>query len=70
MNRDTKSLSTALRSALREDPDIIMVGGMRDLETIRLALTAAETGHLVFGALHTTLAAKTLYRVIDLFAAE
>ena len=70
MKRDTKSFSTALRSALREDPDIIMVSGMRDLETICLALTAAETGHLIYGTLHTTLAAKTLDRVIDLFAAE
>ena len=59
----------ALRSALREDPDIILVGEMRDLETIRLALTAAETGHLVFGTLHTTSAAKTIDRVIDVFPA-
>jgi twitching motility protein PilT len=59
-----------LRSALREDPDIILVGEMRDLETIRLALTAAETGHLVFGTLHTTSAAKTIDRVIDVFPAE
>ena len=59
VNRDTNSFTMALRSALREDPDIIMVGEMRDLETIRLALTAAETGHLVFGTLHTTSAAKT-----------
>jgi twitching motility protein PilT len=58
-----------LRSALREDPDIILVGEMRDLETIRLALTAAETGHLVFGTLHTTSAAKTIDRVIDVFPA-
>ena len=70
VNRDTKSFSTALRSALREDPDIIMVGEMRDLETIRLALTAAETGHLVFGTLHTTSAAKTVDRVIDVFPGE
>ena len=61
--------SEALRSALREDPDIILVGEMRDLETIRLALTAAETGHLVFGTLHTTSAAKTIDRVIDVFPA-
>src|SRR5690606_40364676 len=60
----------ALRSALREDPDIILVGEMRDLETIRLALTAAETGHLVFGTLHTTSAAKTIDRVVDVFAGE
>ena len=60
----------ALRSALREDPDIILVGELRDLETIRLALTAAETGHLVFGTLHTTSAAKTIDRIIDVFPAE
>ena len=65
----TKSFSAALRSALREDPDIILVGEMRDLETIRLALTAAETGHLVFGTLHTSSAAKTMDRVIDVFPA-
>src|SRR5690606_25301560 len=59
----------ALRSALREDPDIILVGELRDLETIRLALTAAETGHLVFGTLHTTSAAKTMDRIIDVFPA-
>ena len=59
----------ALRSALREDPDVIMVGEMRDLETIRLALTAAETGHLVFGTLHTSSAAKTIDRIIDVFPA-
>ena len=70
VNRDTRSFSTALRSALREDPDIIMVGELRDLETIRLALTAAETGHLVFGTLHTTSAAKTVDRVIDVFPGE
>lgn len=70
VNRDTNSFATALRSALREDPDIIMVGEMRDLETIRLALTAAETGHLVFGTLHTTSAAKTIDRIIDVFPAE
>ena len=62
VNRDTNSFATALRSALREDPDIIMVGEMRDLETIRLALTAAETGHLVFGTPHTTSAATTVDR--------
>ena len=66
----THSFSTALRSALREDPDCILVGEMRDLETIRLAMTAAETGHLVFGTLHTSSAAKTIDRVIDVFPAE
>jgi len=70
VKRDTLGFSEALRSALREDPDIILVGEMRDLETIRLALTAAETGHLVFGTLHTTSAAKTMDRVIDVFPAE
>jgi len=67
VHRDTQSFNNALRSALREDPDIILVGEMRDLETIRLALTAAETGHLVFGTLHTTSAAKTIDRIIDVF---
>jgi twitching motility protein PilT len=66
----THSFSNALRSALREDPDVIMVGEMRDLETIRLALTAAETGHLVFATLHTTSAAKTIDRIVDVFPAE
>jgi len=70
VHRDTHSFNAALRSALREDPDIILVGEMRDLETIRLALTAAETGHLVFGTLHTTSAPKTIDRVIDVFPAE
>lgn len=70
VHRDTHSFSDALRSALREDPDIILVGEMRDLETIRLALTAAETGHLVFGTLHTTSAAKTIDRVVDVFPAD
>ena len=65
----TLSFSNALRSALREDPDVILVGEMRDLETIRLALTAAETGHLVFGTLHTSSAAKTIDRIIDVFPA-
>ena len=65
--RDTHSFSAALRSALREDPDTILVGELRDLETIRLALTAAETGHLVFGTLHTSSAAKTIDRIIDVF---
>ena len=65
----TLSFSNALRSALREDPDAILVGEMRDLETIRLALTAAETGHLVFGTLHTSSAAKTIDRIVDVFPA-
>ncbi len=68
--RDTLSFSNALRSALREDPDIILVGELRDLETIRLAMTAAETGHLVFGTLHTSSAAKTVDRIVDVFPAE
>jgi twitching motility protein PilT len=66
----TKSFASALRGALREDPDIILVGEMRDLETIELALVAASTGHLVFGTLHTTSAAKTVDRIIDVFPAE
>ncbi|SEI92182.1 twitching motility protein PilT [Allopseudospirillum japonicum] len=70
VHRDTLGFSEALRSALREDPDIILVGEMRDLETIRLALTAAETGHTVFGTLHTTSAAKTIDRIVDVFPAE
>ena len=70
VHRDTKSFNNALRSALREDPDVILVGEMRDLETIRLALTAAETGHLVFGTLHTSSAAKTIDRIIDVFPAD
>ena len=65
----TLSFANALKSALREDPDIILVGEMRDLETIRLAMTAAETGHLVFGTLHTSSAAKTVDRIIDVFPA-
>jgi twitching motility protein PilT len=65
----TLSFNNALRSALREDPDVILVGELRDLETIRLALTAAETGHLVFGTLHTSSAAKTLDRIVDVFPA-
>jgi twitching motility protein PilT len=65
----TLSFSNALRSALREDPDIILVGEMRDLETIRLALSGAETGHLVFGTLHTSSAAKTIDRIVDVFPA-
>ena len=67
VHKDTLSFNNALRSALREDPDIILGGEMRDLETIRLALTAAETGHLVFGTLHTSSAAKTIDRIIDVF---
>ena len=70
VHRDTLGFNEALRSALREDPDSILVGEMRDLETIRLALTAAETGHLVFGTLHTTSAAKTIDRIVDVFPAE
>jgi twitching motility protein PilT len=69
VHRDTHSFAAALRSALREDPDIILVGELRDLETIRLALTAAETGHLVFATLHTTSAAKTIDRIVDVFPA-
>ncbi len=67
VHRDTHSFNAALRSALREDPDVVLVGELRDLETIRLALTAAETGHLVFGTLHTSSAAKTIDRIIDVF---
>jgi twitching motility protein PilT len=66
----TQSFNNALRSALREDPDAILVGELRDLETIRLALSAAETGHLVFGTLHTSSAAKTIDRIVDVFPAE
>jgi twitching motility protein PilT len=66
----TLSFNNALRSALREDPDCILVGELRDLETIRLALSAAETGHLVFGTLHTSSAAKTIDRIVDVFPAE
>lgn len=66
----THSFAAALKSALREDPDCILVGEMRDLETIRLAMTAAETGHLVFGTLHTSSAAKTVNRIVDVFPAE
>jgi twitching motility protein PilT len=69
VHRDTMGFNEALRSALREDPDTILVGEMRDLETIRLALTAAETGHLVFGTLHTSSAAKTIDRIVDVFPA-
>jgi len=69
VHKDTLGFGEALRSALREDPDIILVGELRDLETIRLALTAAETGHLVFGTLHTSSAAKTVDRIVDVFPA-
>lgn len=69
VHRDTHGFNQALRAALREDPDIILVGEMRDIETIRLALTAAETGHLVFATLHTSSAAKTIDRIIDVFPA-
>ncbi|MCP3668784.1 MAG: type IV pilus twitching motility protein PilT [Gammaproteobacteria bacterium] len=69
VHKDTLGFSEALRSALREDPDIILVGELRDLETIRLALTAAETGHLVFGTLHTSSSAKTIDRIVDVFPA-
>ena len=67
VHRDTLGFGEALRSALREDPNVVLVGELRDLETIRLALTTAETGHLVFGTLHTTSAAKTIDRVVDVF---
>ena len=70
VHRDTHGFNEALRAALREDPDVILVGELRDLETIRLALTAAETGHLVFGTLHTSSAAKTVDRIVDQFAAD
>ena len=70
IKRDTHSFSSALRAALREDPDIIYIGEMRDLETIQLAITAAETGHLVLGTLHTSSAAKTVERIVDVFPAE
>lgn len=70
VHRDTLGFSEALRSALREDPDVILVGELRDLETIRLALTAAETGHLVFATLHTSSAAKTIDRVVDVFPGD
>ncbi len=69
VHRDTLGFNEALRSALREDPDTVLVGEMRDLETIRLALTAAETGHLVFATLHTSSAAKTIDRIVDVFPA-
>lgn len=68
VNRDTMNFNAALRSALREDPDVILVGEMRDLETIRLALTAAETGHLVMATLHTSSAPRTISRIVDVFS--
>ena len=67
LGQDTKSVANALKSALREDPDVILVGEMRDLETVRLALTAAETGHLVLGTLHTSSASQTIDRIVDIF---
>jgi twitching motility protein PilT len=70
VGRDTRGFQTALRGALREDPDVIMVGEMRDLETIQLALEAAETGHLVFGTLHTISASKTIDRIIEVFPGD
>ena len=70
VGRDTKSFTSALRASLREDPDVILVGELRDLETISLALTAAETGHLVFGTLHTNSAPSTIDRIIDVFPPE
>jgi twitching motility protein PilT len=70
LNQDTRSFSNALRSALREDPDVILVGEMRDLETISLAITAAETGHLVMGTLHTSSAIQTVDRIVDVFPPE
>jgi twitching motility protein PilT len=70
LHRDTHSFANALRSALRQDPDVILIGEMRDLETIALALTAAETGHLVFGTLHVTSAAESINRIIDVFPPE
>ena len=70
IGRDTESFSSGLRASLRQDPDIILIGEMRDLETISIALTAAETGHLVFGTLHTSSAASTINRIIDVFPAN
>src|SRR6201999_3089315 len=70
IGKHTKSFAKALRSALREDPDVVLVGEMRDLETIQLALTAAETGHLVLATLHTNSAPKTIDRIIDVFPAQ
>tara|TARA_Y100001968_G_scaffold194028_1_gene177968 strand:+ start:5499 stop:6545 length:1047 start_codon:yes stop_codon:yes gene_type:complete len=70
IQRDTNSFSSALRAALREDPDVIYIGEMRDLETIQLAITAAETGHLVLGTLHTSSASKTVERIVDVFPGD
>jgi len=70
LGEDTRSFAAALRAALREDPDVILVGEMRDLETIQLAITAAETGHLVFGTLHTSSASQTVDRMVDVFPPE
>ena len=70
VGKQTESFSTALKSALREDPDVILVGELRDIETISMALTAAETGHLVFGTLHTSGAPNTINRIIDVFPSE
>jgi twitching motility protein PilT len=70
VGEDTKSFANALKAALREDPDVILVGELRDLETIQLAITAAETGHLVFGTLHTSSAAQTVDRMVDVFPPE
>ena len=70
VKRDTASFASALRAALREDPDVIYIGEMRDLETIQLAITAAETGHLVLGTLHTSSAAKTVERIVDVFPGD
>lgn len=70
VKRDTQSFASALKAALREDPDVIYIGEMRDLETIQLAITAAETGHLVLGTLHTSSASKTVERIVDVFPAE
>jgi twitching motility protein PilT len=70
VKRDTQSFASALRAALREDPDVIYIGEMRDLETIQLAITAAETGHLVLGTLHTASAAKTVERIVDVFPGD
>ena len=70
VKRDTESFASALRAALREDPDVIYIGEMRDLETIQLAITAAETGHLVLGTLHTSSAAKTVERIVDVFPGD
>jgi twitching motility protein PilT len=70
LHNDTYSFHDALRAVLREDPDIVLVGELRDLETIEAALTLSETGHLVFGTLHTSSAAKTIDRVVDVFPAE